>query len=105
MGFLFCSSETRFLRSSEVDFLIMGKVVACLPIYINAVTNFGYGELTFNNYIDMGLFNLFGALFNMNSRPDLNGGDKLQNKGITTPVKKTKSSVSASTTSKYQTAD
>ena len=38
----------------------------------------------------------------MNSRPDLNGGDKLQNKGITMPVKKTKSSVSASTTSKYQ---
>lgn len=43
----------------------------------------------------MGLFNLFGALFNMNSRPDLNGGDKLQNKGITTPTKK--SSVSALT--------
>ena len=39
--------------------------------------------------------NLFGALFNTNSRPDLNGGDKLQNKGFTTPTKK--SSVSALT--------
>ena len=45
----FFFSETRFLLSTEVDFLIMGKVVVCLPIYINAVTSFGYGELTFNN--------------------------------------------------------
>lgn len=45
----------------------------------------------------MELLNLFGALFNTNSRPDLNGGDMLQNKGFTTPTKKKKSSVSALT--------
>ena len=45
----------------------------------------------------MSIFNLFGALFNTNSRPDLNGGDMLQNKGFTTPTKKKKSSVSALT--------
>lgn len=50
----------------------------------------------------MEIFNLFRALFNTNSRPDLNGGDMLQNKGVTTPMAKKKSSVSASTTSKYQ---
>lgn len=45
----------------------------------------------------MNFLNLFGALFNSNSRPDLNGGDKLQNIGFTTPVKTKKSSVSALT--------